>query len=102
MANNRRRIMSDVTDDNSKNQQKSGEEFELELSNETEGKKAQTRPNVFRGASYMVLIMAAVFVIYKIMTKSCCGASWTTVVFTAALGLGLLAYSFYHKPHVRG
>jgi hypothetical protein len=35
MTNNRRRIMSDVTDDNSKNQQKSGEEFELELSNET-------------------------------------------------------------------
>ena len=80
---------------------KSGEEFELELSNETEGKKAQTRPNIFRGASYMVLLMAAVFVIYKIMTKSCCGASWTTVVFTAALGLGLLAYSFYHKSHDR-
>ena len=90
--------MSDVTDDNSKNQQKSAEEFELELSNETEWKKAQTRPNVFRGASYMVLLMAAVFVIYKIMTKSCCGASWTTVVFTAALGFGLLAYSFYHNP----
>jgi hypothetical protein len=101
MTNNRRRIMSDVTDDNNKNQQKSGEEFELELSNETEGKKAQTRPNVFRGASYMVLLMAAVFVIYKIMTKSCCGASWTTVVFTAALGLGLLSYSFYHKSHDR-
>jgi len=93
--------MSDVTDDNSKNQQKSGEEFELELSNETEGKKAQTRLNVFRGASYMVLLMAAIFVIYKIMTKSCCGASWTTVFFTAALGLGLLAYSFYHKSHDR-
>ena len=96
------RIMPDVTDENSKNQQESGEESELKSSNETGGEKAQTRPNVFRGASYMVLFMAAVFVIYKIMTKSCCGASWTTVVFTTALGLGLLAYSFYHKPHVRG
>ena len=91
--------MSDFIDENSEKQQDSGEEYELESSNETEGKKAQTRPNVFRGASYMVLFMAAVFVIYKIMTKSCCGASWTTVVFTAALGFGLLAYSFYRKPH---
>ena len=90
--------MSDVTDENCKIQQESMEKFELELSNETEGKKAQTRLNVFRGASYMVLLMAAIFVIYKIMTKSCCGASWTTVVFTAALGFGLLAYSFYHNP----
>ena len=94
--------MSDVTDDNSKNQKESGEESKLESSNETEGKKAQTRPNVFRGASYMVLLMAAIFVIYKIMTKSCCGASWTTVVFTAALGLGLLAYSFYQSKLVNG
>ena len=93
--------MSDVTEENNKNQQKSGEELELESSNEPGGGKAQTRPNVFRGASYMVLFMAAVFVIYKIMTKSCCGASWTTIVFTAALGLGLMAYSFYHKSHDR-
>ena len=62
--------MSDVIDDNSEKQQDSGEEYELESSNETEGKKAQTRPNVFRGASYMVLLMAAVFVIYKITAVS--------------------------------
>ena len=37
MANNRVRTMSDVTDDNSKNQQESGEESELESSNETGG-----------------------------------------------------------------
>jgi hypothetical protein len=48
----------------------------------------------------MVLLIAAVFVI-NAMTKSCCRAFWTTVVFTAALDFGLLAYSFYHKPHVR-
>jgi len=99
MENNWRRTMSDRTDDNSKNQLELREESELESSNETGGEKAKTKPNVLRGASYMVLLMAAVFVIYKIMTKSCCGASWTTVVFTAALGFGLLAYSFYHKPH---
>ncbi len=92
--------MSDVTDDNSKNQQESGEESELEASNDTGEKKVQTKSyNHLRGASYMVLLIAAVFVIYKIMTKSCCGASWSTVVFTAVLGFGLLAYSFYHKSH---
>jgi hypothetical protein len=48
----------------------------------------------------MVLLIGAVFVI-NAMSKSCCRASWTTVVFIAALGFGLLAYSFYHKPHVR-
>ena len=58
--------MSDGTDDKSENQQELVEESDLESSNETEGKKAQTRPNVFRGASYMVLLMVAVFVIYKI------------------------------------
>jgi len=94
--------MSDRTDDNSKNQQELRVESELESSSETGGGKAKTKPNVFRGASYMVLLMAAVFVIYKIMTKSCCGASWTTVVFTAALGLGLLAYSFYQSKLVNG
>jgi len=90
--------MSDGTDDKSENQQELVEESDLESSNETGGEKAKTKPNFFRGASYMVLLMVAVFVIYKIMTKSCCGASWTTVVFTAALGFGLLAYSFYHNP----
>jgi hypothetical protein len=44
MANNRRRIMSDVTDDNSKNQQESGEKSELELPNETGGKKYRQSP----------------------------------------------------------
>jgi hypothetical protein len=48
----------------------------------------------------MVLLIAAVFVIHA-MTKSCCRAPWTLVVFTAAIGFGLLAYSFYHKPHDR-
>ncbi len=92
--------MSDVTDDKSKNQQESGEESELELSNETGWKKAQTKPNIFRGASYMVLLVAAVFVI-DAMKNSCCRAPWTLAVFTAALGFGLLAYSFYHKSHDR-
>ena len=92
--------MSDVTDDNSKNQQESGEESELESSNETGGGKAQTKPNILRGASYMVLLIAAVFVIHA-MTKSCCRAPWTTVVFIAALCFGLLAYSFYHKSRER-
>jgi predicted membrane channel-forming protein YqfA (hemolysin III family) len=101
MANNRMRTMSDVTDDKSKNQQESGEESEFESSNETGGGKAQTKPNILRGASYMVLLIAAVFVIHAAMTKSCCGAPWTVVVFTAALGFVLLAYSFYHKSHDR-
>ena len=92
--------MSDVTDDNSKNLQEFEEKSELEASNETGGKKAQTKPNILRGLSYMVLLIAAVFMT-NAMTKSCCRASWTTVVFTAALGFGLLAYSFYHTPHVR-
>jgi uncharacterized membrane protein len=93
------RTMSEVIDENSKNRQKSGKKSEFESLNETGREKAQAKPNILRGLSYMVLLMAAVFVIYKIMTKSCCGASWTTVVFTAALGFGLLAYSFYRKPH---
>jgi hypothetical protein len=38
MANNRGRTMSDVTDDNSKNQQESEEKPESASSNETEGK----------------------------------------------------------------
>jgi len=93
--------MSDVTDDKSKNQQESGEELELESLNETGGKKVQTKPNILRGASYMVLLIAAVFVIHAAMTKSCCQAPGTVVVFTATLGFGLLAYSFYHKSHDR-
>ena len=92
--------MSDVTDDNSKNQQESGEESELESSNETGGKKAQTKPNILRGASYMVLLMTAVLVV-DAMKNSCCRTPWTLAVFTAALGFGLLAYSFYHNSHDR-
>ena len=99
MANNRRKNMSDVTDDNSNNQQESGEKSGLELSNETGTKKAQTKPNTLRGASYMVLLIAAVLVIHAAITKSCCRAPWTLVVFTTAFGFGLLAYSFYHKSH---
>jgi len=98
MVNSKERTMSAVTDDNSKNQQESGEKLELVASNKTGGKKAQTKPNILRGLSYMVLLIAAVFVINS-MAKSCCRASWTKIVFTAALGIGLLAYSFYHKPH---
>ena len=64
------------------------------------GEKAQAKPNILRGLSYMVLLIAAVFVIHA-MTKSCCRASWTTVVFIAALGFGLLAYTFYHKSRER-
>ena len=94
------RTMSDVTDENSKNQQESVEESELESSNETGGGKARTKPNILRGLSYMVLLFGIVFVI-NAMSKSCCRVSWTTVFFIAALGFGLLAYSFYHKPHVR-
>ena len=94
--------MSDVTDDNSKNQQESGEESELEASNETREKKAQTKSyNHLRGASYMVLLIAAVFVISSAMIKSCCRPPWSLAVFSAALGFGLLAYSFYHKSHDR-
>ena len=92
--------MSDRTDDNSKNQQELREESQLESSNETGGEKAKTKPNVFRGASYMVLLMAAVFVI-DAMKNSCCREPWTLAVFTAAQGFGLLVYSFYHKPHYR-
>jgi hypothetical protein len=36
--------MSDVTDDNSKNQHESGEESELESSNETGGEKHKQSP----------------------------------------------------------
>ena len=93
--------MYDVTDENIKNQQESGEESELKSSNETGRGKAQTKPNILRGLGYMVLLIGAVFVI-NAMSKSCCRVSWTTVSFIAALGFGLLAYSFYHKPHVRG
>ena len=91
--------MSDVTDENNKNiQQESGEESELKSSNETGGGKAQTKPNILRGLSYMVLLIGAVFVI-NAMSKSCCRVSWTTVSFIATLGFGLLVYSFYHKSH---
>ena len=94
------RSMPDVTDENSKNnQQEFGEESELESSNETGQKKAQTKPNILRGASYMVLLIAAVFVISSAMIKSCCRPSWSLAVFSAALGFGLLVYSFYHKSH---
>lgn len=102
MANNRGKTMSEVTHDNSKNQQESGRESKLESLNETGGRKAQTKSyNHLRGASYMVLLIAAVFVINNAMIKSCCRPSWTLAIFSAALGFGLLAYSFYHKPHVR-
>ena len=63
--------MSDVTDENSKNQQESVEESELESSNETGGGKAQTKPNILRGLSYMVLLFGIVFVIKGGCSKFC-------------------------------
>lgn len=94
MSNNRVRTMSDITDDNSKHQQELGEE--LEAPNVSDKKKSPAKN--LRELSYMVLFIAAVFVINAMETGSY-RTPWPVAVITAALGFGLLVYSFYHKFH---
>lgn len=93
--------MSEATEDNSKIQQKSGEESEPEEPTVTRGKKSLTKSNNLREVSYMVLFIAAVFLINAMETGSY-RTPWPVAVFTAVLGFGLLAYSFYHKSSDRG
>jgi len=88
--------MSDITNDKSRNRQESGEE--LEAPNMSDKKKSPAKN--LRDLSYMVLFIAAVFVINAMETGSY-RTPWPVAGITAALGFGLLAYSFYHKLHDR-
>ena len=51
----------------------------------------------FREASYVVLFIAAVFVINAMETGSY-RTPWPVAIVTALLGFGLLGYSFMQKP----
>lgn len=82
--------MSDITNNRSRNRQESGEE--LEAPNMSDKKKSPAKN--LRDLSYMVLFIAAVFVINAMETGSY-RTPWPVAVFTAVLGFGLLGYSLY-------
>jgi hypothetical protein len=96
MSNNGVRTMPDITNDNGKNQQESGEELEAPTMSD---KKKSPAKNL-RELSYMVLFIAAVFVINAMETGSY-RTPWPVAFISAALGFGLLAFSFYHTLHDR-
>jgi hypothetical protein len=86
--------MTDETGETIKIQEDSSKKAKLESFDGMDGKKSKRKSNNIREVSYMVLFIAAVFVINAMETGSY-RTPWPVAVFTAVLGFGLLGYSLY-------
>jgi len=73
------------------------EETKMETLEQDHEEETQTTPGTFREASYVVLFIAAVFVINAMETGSY-RTPWPVAIVTALLGFGLLGYSLFQKP----
>jgi hypothetical protein len=73
---------------------KPGEEAEPENHKPGPEEESQTTPGNFREASYVVLFIAAVFVINAMETGSY-RTPWPVAIVTLLAGLGLFGYSWY-------
>ena len=89
--------MTDTTDDNQQNIESielPGEEIKKEIRNQGHAEEPQTAPGNFREASYVVMFIAAVFVVNALETGSY-RTPWPVAAVAALVGLGLFIYSLY-------
>ena len=75
----------------------SGAEAERETANQGLEEEPRTTSGKFREASYVVLFIAAVFIINAMETGSY-RTPWPVAIVTALLGCGLFGYSLFKKP----
>jgi hypothetical protein len=92
--------MTDETGYTIKVEEDSSKKAKLESSDGMDGNKSERKSNYIREVSYMVLFIAAVFVINAMETGSY-RTPWPVAVFTAVLGFGLLGYSHYLQSRDR-
>jgi len=85
--------MTDATGE-TKTQEDSSKKAKEEALHGIDEKKSAHKSDNIREVSYMVLFVAAVFVINAMETGSY-RTPWPVAVFTAVLGFGLLGYSLY-------
>lgn len=85
--------MTDATGE-IKTQEDSSKKVKEEALHGIDEKKSERKSDNIREVSYMVLFVAAVFVINAMETGSY-RTPWPVAVFTAVLGFGLLGYSLY-------
>jgi len=91
--------MTDVNNENldeSGPEKRTGEETKMDSLDQGYDQAPQTTPGNFREASYVVLFIAAVFVINAMETGSY-RTPWPVAIVTAIVGFGLLGYSFLKK-----
>ena len=75
-------------------QEKSGEDMQMGTGEQGREKDPRTTSGKFREAGYVVLFIAAVFVVNAMETGSY-RTPWPVAVITTLAGLGLLGYSWY-------
>ncbi|MDX1776088.1 MAG: hypothetical protein R3297_05875 [Desulfobulbales bacterium] len=73
------------------------EDEEMETLAQNHGEESQAPSDNFREASYVVLFIAAIFVINAMETGSY-RTPWPVAIITAIVGFGLLGYSLFSKP----
>lgn len=92
--------MTDTTSEDLQNteiKEDTVEDAKMETLDQGHEEETQTTPGTFREASYVVLFIAAVFVINAMETGSY-RTPWPVAIVTALLGFGLLGYSLFQKP----
>jgi hypothetical protein len=92
--------MTEATGEDHKTRVESGKKAELETYGPVHEEKNRTESANYRDVSYMVLFIAAVFVINAMETGSY-RTPWPVAVSFCILGFGLLCYSFYLQSRDR-
>jgi hypothetical protein len=92
--------MTETTNENLQNseiKEETVEDVKMETLDQDHEEEPQAKSNNFREASYVVLFIAAVFVINAMETGSY-RTPWPVAIVATLLGFGLLGYSLFQKP----
>ena len=95
--------MTETTNDNHQSagtQEKGGEDMQMGTGKQGLKENPRTISGKFREASYVVLFIAAVFVVNAMETGSY-RTPWPVAVITTLAGLGLLGYSWYLRSRAK-
>jgi hypothetical protein len=92
--------MTETTNENLQNseiKEETVEDVKMETLDQDHEEEPQAKSDNFREASYVVLFIAAVFVINAMETGSY-RTPWPVAIVATLLGFGLLGYSLFQKP----
>lgn len=92
--------MTETTNENLQNteiKEETVEDVKMETLDQDHEEEPQAKSDNFREASYVVLFIAAVFVINAMETGSY-RTPWPVAIVATLLGFGLLGYSLFKKP----